>query len=48
MGGGLLILGCALSIAACLVIRWYAMKKNKALKKEEERTGIINHFRFQT
>ncbi|KAK5083812.1 hypothetical protein LTR05_006318 [Lithohypha guttulata] len=48
MGGGLLILGCALSIAACLVIRWYAIKKNKALEKEEERTGVINHFRFQT
>lgn len=48
MGGGLLILGCALSIGFCILIRWWALKKNKAIEKEEERTGIINAFRFQT
>ncbi|KPI37082.1 putative transporter [Cyphellophora attinorum] len=48
MGGGLLILGCALSIGLVILTRWYAMKKNKAIEKEEERTGVINPWRFAT
>jgi hypothetical protein len=48
MGGGLLILGCALSIGFVILTRWYAIKKNKAIEKEEERTGVVNPWRFAT
>ncbi|KAH7304699.1 putative vitamin H transporter [Stachybotrys elegans] len=45
-GGGLIIVGCGLSIISCLVIRWYCQKKNKEIEKREEETGELTSFRF--
>lgn len=47
-GGGIIIAGCGLSIIACLVARWWAMRKNKALVEAENQTGIVNPWRFAT
>ena len=47
-GGGILIAGCGLSIIFCLLARWHAIKRNKAIEKEEERTGVLTAFRFIT
>ena len=47
-GGGIIIAGCGLSVIFCIVTRWWAMRKNKAIIKEEERTGILNPWRFAT
>jgi hypothetical protein len=47
-GGGILIAGCGLSIIFCLLARWWAIRKNKALEAEDERTGIPTVFRFIT
>jgi len=47
-GGGVIIAGCGLTIVSCLVVRWWCVKKNKALDKLEEETGNVNTWRFAT
>ncbi|KPI37705.1 putative transporter [Cyphellophora attinorum] len=47
-GGGIIIVGCGLTVIFCLMVRWWAMRKNKAIVKEEERTGVANPWRFAT
>lgn len=47
-GGGAIIAGCGFVIIFCLITRWWSMRKNKALEKEEERTGVYNSWRFAT
>ncbi|KAH0288195.1 putative vitamin H transporter [Aureobasidium namibiae CBS 147.97] len=47
-GGGVIIAGCGLTIVSCLIVRWWCMKKNKALDKLEAETGNVNTWRFAT
>ncbi|KAK5056531.1 hypothetical protein LTR84_012062 [Exophiala bonariae] len=47
-GGGIVIAGCGLTVIFCLLGKWWATRKNKAIEKEEERTGVLNPWRFAT
>jgi peptidoglycan/LPS O-acetylase OafA/YrhL len=47
-GGGIIIAGCGLTVIFCLAGIWWAKRKNKAIEKEEERTGVLNPWRFIT
>ncbi|KAL4876978.1 major facilitator superfamily domain-containing protein [Aspergillus karnatakaensis] len=47
-GGGIIIAGCGLTAIGCLVAKWWAIRKNKELDKEEERTGVVTEWRFAT
>ncbi|KAF2162919.1 hypothetical protein M409DRAFT_26772 [Zasmidium cellare ATCC 36951] len=47
-GGGVIIAGCGLVIVSCLVTRWWAMRKNKALERQQEASGVVNEWRFAT
>ncbi|KAI4727244.1 MFS transporter [Aureobasidium sp. EXF-10728] len=47
-GGGAIIAGCGLTILSCLVVRWWCIRKNKALDKKEAETGEVNTWRFAT
>jgi hypothetical protein len=38
--------GCGLTIAFALGAKYWSWRKNKALEKEEERTGMHNPWRF--
>jgi len=48
MGGGIIIAGCGLTIVFCILARWWCIRKNKAIEREEERTGEITTWRFHT
>ncbi|KAK5683242.1 hypothetical protein LTR17_000305 [Elasticomyces elasticus] len=48
LGGGVIIAGCAITVGSCFLLKWWAVKKNKALDREEERTGEVNPWRFAT
>jgi hypothetical protein len=47
-GGGCIIAGCGLTILCCLATKWWCARKNKALIAEEERTGVLNSWRYAT
>ncbi|KAH9909944.1 major facilitator superfamily transporter [Xylariomycetidae sp. FL2044] len=47
-GGGVIIVGCGLAALSCPVVRWWCMRKNKALEKREAETGEHNSWRFVT
>lgn len=47
-GGGLIIVGCGMTVFSCLLARWWAVRKNKKLDKQEEMTGVVNPWRFAT
>jgi hypothetical protein len=47
-GGGCIIVGCVLTILCCLATKWWCARKNKALIAEEERTGVLNSWRYAT
>lgn len=47
-GGGCIIVGCGLTIVFCVAARWWCIRKNKALEREEERTSQINSWRYAT
>ena len=47
-GGGVIIAGCGFTIIACLLARWWAMRKNKQIQEVEDRTGLVNPWRYAT
>lgn len=47
-GGGSIIAGTGLTIIACLVTRWWCMRKNKKLDERETQTGQVNSWRYAT
>jgi len=47
-GGGSIIVGTGLTIIACLVTRWWCMRKNKRLDERETQTGEVNSWRYAT
>lgn len=47
-GGGVLIAGCGLTILFCTGARWWCIGKNKALAREEERTGQVLGWHYVT
>ncbi|EUC41932.1 hypothetical protein COCMIDRAFT_29378 [Bipolaris oryzae ATCC 44560] len=48
MGGGIIIAGCGLTIVFSLLAKFWAERKNKAIEREEERTGEVTTWRFAT
>jgi hypothetical protein len=48
LGGGIIIVGAGLTIISCMITRWWAMRKNAALKRQEDATGIFNEWRYAT
>ncbi|KAJ5020286.1 hypothetical protein J3E73DRAFT_201863, partial [Bipolaris maydis] len=48
MGGGIIIAGCGLAIVFSLLAKLWAERKNKAIEREEERTGEVTTWRFAT
>jgi MFS family permease len=45
-GGGIIMVGCGLSMIMCVVIRYMCKRKNKQLDKREQETGEVTNFRF--
>jgi MFS family permease len=48
IGGGCIMVGSGLVIIFCIAAKFWSIKRNKDLVKEEERTGITNTWRFAT
>jgi hypothetical protein len=48
MGGGIIIVGCGLTILFSLLAKFWCVRKNKAIDREEERTGETTTWRFAT
>lgn len=48
LGGGIIITGCGLTILLCLGARFWSIRKNKAIDREEERTGEKIVWRYAT
>ncbi|USP82062.1 vitamin H transporter [Curvularia clavata] len=46
VGGGCIIVGAGLTVVFCLAAKWWAARKNKAIEREEERTGVVNTWRY--
>ncbi|KAF2008403.1 MFS general substrate transporter [Aaosphaeria arxii CBS 175.79] len=46
LGGGCIIVGAGLTIVFCVATRYWCIRKNKVLEKEEERTGVVNSWRY--
>ncbi|VUC31201.1 unnamed protein product [Clonostachys rosea] len=45
-GGGAIIAGCAVTVISVLFTKWYAVRKNKALKAAEDSAGEPEGWRF--
>jgi hypothetical protein len=48
VGGGAIIVGCGLTIIGCVMARWWALRKNKALDAREEASGDVTTWRYAT
>jgi hypothetical protein len=50
MAGGLLLLGCALTVLSAFLVRWRAIKLNKKLDEQEgwtENSGVERGWRYK-
>lgn len=45
-GGGVIIIGCGVSIFLCFATKWYCQKKNKVLEETERLNGEPKGWRF--
>jgi len=46
MGGGIIIAGCGLTTFFCFLARFWSIRKNEAIDREEECTGEVTTWRY--
>jgi hypothetical protein len=46
VGGSAIIAGAVLTIIFCTLAKWWSSRKNKAIEKEEARTGVVTTWRY--
>ncbi|KAI1869712.1 uncharacterized protein JN550_005693 [Neoarthrinium moseri] len=45
-GGGVIMVGCGVTVLSCLALRWWVARKNKQLEERQRETGEFNSWRF--